>query len=131
MLFAALPARGLISFMRMDVNDSPDIVFPAVQVTVAQPGAAPPELETQVTQRVEAAIRGIDGIEEINSTVREGSPPPSSSSTWARRSTAPSTTSATRSTRIRSDLPDGILEPQVQRVDFGGEIALLGPRRPT
>src|SRR3546814_12698082 len=56
----------------MDVNDKPDVEFPAVQVVVVQPGAAPTELETQVTQRVEAAIRGVSGVDEMSSYVGEG-----------------------------------------------------------
>ena len=48
-LFAALVLAGVVSFMRMDVNQNPDVSFPMVSVTVVQPGAAPTELETQVT----------------------------------------------------------------------------------
>ena len=69
-LFAALALLGMVTFLRMDVNNNPDISFPAASVTVSQPGAAPSELETQVTQRVEAAIRGINGVDEIQSTAR-------------------------------------------------------------
>ena len=58
-LFAALVMAGVVSFLRMDVNQNPDISFPLVSVTVVQPGAAPTELETQVTQRIEAAVRGL------------------------------------------------------------------------
>src|SRR3546814_8567580 len=47
-LFILLLLAGLVSFNRMDVNDNPDVEFPAVQVVVVQPGAAPTELETQV-----------------------------------------------------------------------------------
>ena len=68
-LFAALTIAGLIAFMRMDVNQNPEITFPAVYVQISQPGAAPSELETQVTQRVEAAVRNLEGVEEIQSTV--------------------------------------------------------------
>ena len=63
---------GLIAFARMQVNNAPDIDFPAAIVSVSQPGAAPNELETQVTQRVESAIRGVTGVDEISSTVVEG-----------------------------------------------------------
>src|SRR3546814_8119184 len=66
-LFILLLLAGLVSFNRMDVNDNPDVEFPAVQVVVVQPGAAPTELETQVTQRVEAAIRGVSGVDEMSS----------------------------------------------------------------
>ena len=66
-LFAFLTLAGLVSFMRMDVNQNPEITFPAVWVQVSQPGAAPTELETQITQRVEAAVRNLEGVEEITS----------------------------------------------------------------
>src|SRR5215216_788559 len=71
-LFVGLMLFGLIAFARMQVNNAPDIDFPAAIVTVSQPGAAQNELDTQVTQRVESAVRGITGVEEINSTVNEG-----------------------------------------------------------
>src|SRR6478672_9198572 len=72
-LFVALTLAGIIAFMRMDVNDNPDVEAPFVNVVVLQPGAAPSELETQVTQRVEAAIRSVNGVDEITSYVSEGS----------------------------------------------------------
>src|SRR3546814_4545535 len=71
-LFVALLLAGLVSFSRMDVNQNPDVSFPMVSVVVRQPGAAPTELETQVTQRVEAAGRGISGVDEITSWVSDG-----------------------------------------------------------
>src|SRR4051812_437183 len=72
-LFVALTIAGVISFMRMDLNRDPEVTFPAVYVQISQPGAAPTELETQVTQRVEAAVRNLEGVEEIQSTISEGS----------------------------------------------------------
>lgn len=120
-LFIALLMLGIGSFLTMDVNDNPDIDFPAAQVFVTQPGAAPTEMETQITQRVEAAIRGINGVDEINSNVSEGS-----SSTFVQFAIGTPIDRAVNDVRnaidqIRGDLPDGILEPQVQRVDIGGD----------
>jgi multidrug efflux pump subunit AcrB len=123
-LFVALLLAGIVSFMRMDVNDNPDISFPAAQVVVVQPGAAPTELETQVTQRIEAAVRGISGVDEITSSVSEGN-----SQTFVQFVIGTPVDRAVNDVRdavsqIRSDLPDGILEPQVTRVDIaGGPIA--------
>src|SRR3546814_20682218 len=71
-MFVLLLLAGIVSFNRMDVNDQPDIEFPAVQVVVVQPGAAPTERATQVTQRVEAATRGVRGVDEMSSSVSEG-----------------------------------------------------------
>ena len=80
-LFVFLTLAGIVSFMRMDVQNDPDIDFPVVIVAISQPGAAPSELETQVTQRIEAAVRSVQGIDEINSNVNEGN-----SATWVQLS---------------------------------------------
>ncbi|MGN6595761.1 efflux RND transporter permease subunit [Sphingopyxis terrae] len=119
-LFALLLLAGIVSFNRMDVNDNPDIEFPAVQVIVAQPGAAPAELETQVTQRVEAAVRSVSGVDELSSYVSEGS-----SRTMVQFAIGTPIDRAYNDvnqaiSQIRSNLPDGILEPQVVRVDIAG-----------
>jgi multidrug efflux pump subunit AcrB len=116
-LFVGLMLAGLISFARMQVNNAPDIDFPAAIVSVTQPGASPNELETQVTQRVESAIRGVTGVEEISSTISEGN-----SSTFVSFVLGTSSDRAVNDVRnaiaqIRSNLPEGILEPQVTRVD--------------
>ena len=117
-LFTFLLAMGLMAFSRMDVNLNPDISSPAATISISQPGAAPPELEIQITRRVEAAVRGINGVNEINSTIREGS-----SNTFVSFEIGTPEDRAVSDVRdaiarIRGDLPDGILEPQVNRVDF-------------
>ena len=120
-LFVALLLAGIVSFSRMDVNNNPDIEFPGAQVIITQPGAAPTELEKQVTQIVEPALRSINGVDEINSTVREGM-----SMTFVQFQIGTDVDRGVNDirdalTKVRSDLPDGILEPQVNRVDTTGE----------
>ncbi len=124
-LFLALMLVGIMSFNQLDVTDSPEVEFPAVQVIVAQPGAAPTEMETQVTQRVEAAVRNITGVDEIQSTVSEGN-----SRTFIQFNIGSDVDRSVNDVRnsiaqIRGDLPEGILEPQVVRVEInsGGAIA--------
>ena len=116
-LFVALTLAGIVSFMRLDVNHDPDIDFPVAYVDISQPGAAPAELETQVTKRVEAAARGIQGVDELRSTVSEGE-----SETVLQLKIGANIDRAVNDlrdaiTQIRSNLPDGILEPQIGRVD--------------
>ncbi len=126
-LFVGLMLAGLIAFARMQVNNAPDIDFPAAIVQVSQPGAAPNEMETQVTQRIESAIRGVTGVEEISSTITEGN-----STTFVQFVLGTPTDRAVNDVRnvvaqIRSNLPDGILEPQVTRVDAEDEpIMVMG-----
>jgi multidrug efflux pump subunit AcrB len=123
-LFTGLMLAGLVTFMGMQVNNVPDIDFPAVTVVVSQPGAAPNEMENQVTQRVETAARGVNGVEEINSTVSEGS----SVTTISFQIGVP-TDRAVNDVRnavaqIRGNLPEGILEPQITRIDFSADPIL-------
>jgi len=119
-LFLFLCAAGIMSFLNMEVQNDPDIDFPAAMIIIAQPGAAPSELETQVTQRVEAAVRSLQGIDEINSTVTEGT-----SRTIVQFTIGTPIDRAVNDIRdaisqIRSNLPDGILEPRVQRLSTSG-----------
>nr|WP_294809489.1 efflux RND transporter permease subunit [uncultured Sphingomonas sp.] len=120
-LFIALTIAGLVSFARMDVNNDPDIDFPIVWISISQPGAAPSELENQITQKVESAVRSLQGIDEINSTVSEGN-----SQTVVQLDIGMPIDRAVEDVRsaiqqIRSDLPDGILEPQIGRVDTASD----------
>ena len=120
-LFALLTAMGLLSFMRMDVNLNPDIEFPAANISIVQPGAAPSELEIQITRRVEAAVSAIAGVDEITSRVSEGN-----SSTFVQFEIGTPIDRAVNDVRdaiarIRSDLPEGILEPQIERIDVSDE----------
>jgi multidrug efflux pump subunit AcrB len=120
-LFIALTIAGIVSFMTLRVQNDPDIEFPIVIVSVSQPGAAPTELENQITQRVEAAVRSITGIEEITSQISEGN-----STTVVQLALGTPVDRALDDVRnavqqIRGDLPDGILEPQVFRRDTSDE----------
>ena len=125
-LFAALLFAGLLSFNRMDVVNNPDVEFPAVSVRISQPGAAPTEIESQITQRVEAAVRSISGVKNISSTASEGS-----SSTFVEFEIGADVNNSVNEVKnavdqVRGSLPEGILEPQVSKVDaVGGPIAFF------
>ena len=126
-LFVALTLAGIVSFNRMEVQNDPDVDLPIAWVAISQPGAAPSELETQVTQRVEAALRSIEGVDEINSTIQEGS-----SQTMVQLAIGADIDRAVNDMRdaisqIRGELPDGILEPQIGRVS---NLASAGRRSP-
>ena len=54
--FLVLTVLGIVSFVRLPINLNPDISFPLIIVQVSQPGAAPPEIETQITQ---AGLAGV------------------------------------------------------------------------
>ncbi|MES2491799.1 MAG: efflux RND transporter permease subunit [Pseudomonadota bacterium] len=120
-LFGALMLLGIVSFIRMQVQQDPDIEFPMVIVTIAQPGAAPTEIETQITQRIESAVRSIAGVQSISSTASEGS-----SQTMVEFQIGENINAAVNEVKnaidqVRGDLPDGILEPSVIKANTSSE----------
>ena len=72
LLFAAAVLTGAITYGTLPVKRFPDIVFPAVAVTVTESGAAPGEMETQITRPVEDTMAGISNVKSIQSIVDQG-----------------------------------------------------------
>ncbi|MDE2304010.1 MAG: efflux RND transporter permease subunit [Gammaproteobacteria bacterium] len=119
-LFAVLFAFGVVAFIRLPITLNPDISAPFVQITINAPGAAPSEIETQILRRVEASVANIGNVKHITS--------------WATQGVAQTVvefqigTPIDRATndvrdavaRVRADLPQGIEEPQVTRLDVDG-----------
>src|SRR6266702_4174976 len=123
-LFVVLLFMGVVAFVRLPITLDPDIAFPLVHVTVSQPGAAPQEIETQVLQKIEGSVAGVGNIHNIISLALEGQ-----ASTWVEFQIGTPIDRAVADVRdavskVRSNLPQGIQEPIVQRVDVdGGPIA--------
>jgi hydrophobe/amphiphile efflux-1 (HAE1) family protein len=119
-LFVVLFFLGAVAFIRLPINLNPDISFPIVQVTVAQPGAAPAEMETQIAQKIEGSISSIGNVRNITTWIVEGSTlisvefeigtPIDRAVTDVRDAVA----------KVRNDLPQGIQEPLVSRVNVDG-----------
>src|SRR5579871_1085036 len=119
--FIVLVVLGCFSFLRLPITKFPNIDIPIIQITVTQSGAAPGELETQVTKKVEDAVAGINGIWHIISTVTDGSSITTiqffvGSTNIDRALNDVKDQIAT----IRSDLPRTIDEPIISRIDVDG-----------
>jgi hydrophobic/amphiphilic exporter-1 (mainly G- bacteria), HAE1 family len=72
MLILSLVVVGVFSFSTLGVDLFPKIDLPTITVTVVNPGAGPQEVETEITDKVEAAVNTISGIDELRSTSVEG-----------------------------------------------------------
>jgi HAE1 family hydrophobic/amphiphilic exporter-1 len=119
-LFLLLVIAGLASYPFLRINTNPDIDLPAVVVTVAQPGAAPSELETQVTRRVEDAVSGLGDVRHITSTVMDGASTTAVEFALGKNIDQAVSDIRDRLSQIRSELPADIREPQVSRVEITG-----------
>src|SRR5262245_23945576 len=71
-LILALTVVGAFSFSRLGLDRFPKVDFPTVVVITRLPGAAPEEVETEITDKIEEAVNTISGIDELRSTSSEG-----------------------------------------------------------
>jgi multidrug efflux pump subunit AcrB len=122
LLFVALTVMGALSFGRLTVTEMPKVKIPIVSVTVGQVGAAPAQMETQITTRVEGAVSGIIGVKRVSSTVSEGQ-----SATTVEFNDSVPVDRALDDVRdaissIRGDLPGSASDPVVQRADDSGGV---------
>ena len=123
-LFLSLTIAGLYGFMQLRVNNQPDIDLPTVTVTVSQAGAAPSEMEVQVAQVIENAVASLDGVDDVSTSISEGS-----STTTVEFTLDTDSETATNDVRnavssVQSDLPEGAVAPVVTRVDATGNSVL-------
>ena len=121
LMFIILTVAGTVGFFSMRVNNNPDIDFPLVAVTAVRPGAAPAEMEVQVTRLIEDSLTTLSGVRNITSTITDGV-----SSTIIEFELGVDTERATNDVRnamsgVRSSLPQDMQEPAVQRIDITGD----------
>jgi HAE1 family hydrophobic/amphiphilic exporter-1 len=118
LLFLALTIAGIGGFLTMPIKAFPEVTFPLVMVTVTESGAAPSELETQVTRPVEDAAAGLSGVKHISSTVTLGQSVTTVEFQFGSDSQRALDDVRSAIDRVRVNLPLGIDPPNVQRLDI-------------
>ncbi len=111
---------GWISFTKLAITRLPSADIPVISVAVSQFGAAPAELEAQVTKTIEDGVSGVEGVRHISSSITDGL-----SLTTIQFALETNTDRALNDvkdavTRVRSNLPQNVNEPLIQRVDVIG-----------
>jgi len=72
LLFGLLSLAGLWGFSNLPIQNFPDIDLPQVNVSLALPGAAPAQLETEVARRVEDSLSTLPGLRHLRTTIVTG-----------------------------------------------------------
>jgi HAE1 family hydrophobic/amphiphilic exporter-1 len=117
-LFIALMIAGIGCYLTLPIKQFPNVEFPAVTVTVTQSGAAPGEMETQVTRPIEDAVASISNVKTIRSSVVQGA-----STTTIEFNLGEDLQKVTDEVRSKVDqtravLPKEVDEPIVQRLEI-------------
>ncbi len=132
-LFIVLCFLGWMSYNNLPITRFPNIDVPLIQIRVTQAGAAPAELESQISKRVEDAVANITGVKNVISNLTDGQ-----SSTVVEFRLEVNTDRALNDVKdaiakIRADLPRNIDEPIIERLDIENQaimtVAVAAPAK--
>jgi multidrug efflux pump len=115
---------GLVSYTNLTVREYPNIDPPEVSVVTAYPGASAEIIETQVSQVLEESIAGIEGIDYVKSTSRQGESRVTVRFNLDRDPSSAAADVRDRVSRVRGNLPDEVEEPVIQKVEADAQPTL-------
>ncbi|MCM2316003.1 MAG: efflux RND transporter permease subunit [Thermoanaerobaculia bacterium] len=127
----ALVVTGFFAWFQLGVDRFPKVEFPWVTITTVLPGAAPEEVETELTEKIEGAVNTISGIEEIMSFSSENVSVVSIQFALDKNGDVAAQEVRDRVNGILSELPVDAEQPLIQKADPEAEpvigIALAAP----
>lgn len=116
-LILSITVIGLFSFTQLGVDQFPKIDFPTVVITTVQPGAAPEQIETEVTDKIEEAVNTISGIDELRSTSSEGVSIVFVSFVLEKDGDVAAQEVRDKISGVMSRLPKTVMQPRIDRFD--------------
>jgi HAE1 family hydrophobic/amphiphilic exporter-1 len=116
-LVLVLCVVGAFSYFQLGLDRFPKIDFPIVVVTTVLPGSAPEEIETDITDKIEAAVNTISGIDELRSVSVEGVSQVIVTFVLEKNVDVASQEVRDRVSAILRELPPGIEPPVVAKLD--------------
>lgn len=113
---------GIMSFQRLTVRELPAIDPPVVSVDVSYPGASAAVVETRITQLLESALAGIEGINTIESSSRNGRASVTIEFSLNRDIEAATNDVRDAISRVAGRLPQEADAPRVAKVESDAEV---------
>jgi HAE1 family hydrophobic/amphiphilic exporter-1 len=115
MVFLAAIVFGWVSYNRLPIELMPDISYPTLTVRTTFEGAAPEEIEDQVSQKIEESLATLDGLVSLESRSRAGASDVVLGFDWSSDMSAAS--QSIREQLQTTWLPDGADRPLLLRYD--------------
>ena len=119
-----LVVLGILAFTRLTLRELPNIDPPIVSVQVAYPGASAAVVETRITQILEDAVSGIEGIETVESRSRNGVASVTIEFSLARDIEAAANDVRDAISRVMDRMPDEADPPEIEKVESDAEVIL-------
>jgi HAE1 family hydrophobic/amphiphilic exporter-1 len=119
MLSLALIVFGILAFRRLAVDQFPPVDFPVMLVQTVYPGAAPEDIERDVTNPLEDAVASVAGLDQVQSFTRGNVSVIVLQFTMGADQNAVVNAVRDRVGLTRAKLPTGAEEPQIRQIEFG------------
>jgi HAE1 family hydrophobic/amphiphilic exporter-1 len=116
-LVLSLTVVGLFALGQLGVDRFPNVDIPTISVTTRLPGAAPEQIETEVTDKIEEAVNTISAIDTLNSTSSEGISQVVVSFKLEKDADVAAQEVRDRVNRVIPQLPRTVLQPTVEKLD--------------
>jgi HAE1 family hydrophobic/amphiphilic exporter-1 len=117
-MMLALVILGIFSYRRLAIDMFPDVEIPVLSIVTKYPGASPETVEREVSKRIEEAVNPISGVKHVTSSSRESVSTVVVEFNLEVRINEVSQEARAKINAIRGDLPQGIEEPIIQKLDF-------------
>jgi HAE1 family hydrophobic/amphiphilic exporter-1 len=115
MLMSALMFFGVICFFHLGVSQLPEATQPVLTISVAWSSAAPEVMETEIVNPIEQAVISVQGIQDIESNMRQGSA--SIKLTFYTNKNIDAALQETNSKLRSVKLPDDVLPPTISKIN--------------
>jgi hydrophobic/amphiphilic exporter-1 (mainly G- bacteria), HAE1 family len=116
-LILVLVVFGAFAYTKLGLDRFPKVDFPIITVTTRQPGSAPEDIETQITDKIEEAVNTINGIEELRSVSSEGISQVFIQFVLEKDGDVAAQDVRDKVNRILPELPKDIEQPTVEKLD--------------
>ena len=120
LLFILLTLAGLLAFHAMKIQDFPDIELPMITVATSLPGAAPAQIETEITRKLENALGTMQGVKHLYSTVQDGMSLTTIEFVLEKPMLEALDDVRNAVSTVRGELPGDVKDPVISKVEFSG-----------
>jgi HAE1 family hydrophobic/amphiphilic exporter-1 len=116
---------GIVGYSKLNVDRFPNVDFPIISIITTLPGAAPEEIETELTDKIEEAVNTLGGIEELRSVSTEGVSQVFVTFTLDKDVNIAAQDVRDHVSTVLPDLPEGTKSPVISKLDPDAAPVLL------
>ena len=131
-LVLSITVIGLFGYTQLGIDRFPKVDFPTILITTRQSGAAPEQIETEISDKIEEAVNTISGLDELRSTSAEGVSIVAASFVLEKNVDIAAQEVRDKVNRVLPELPRNIFQPVIEKLDTDAApvlgIAVSAPR---